>query len=541
MPQPAAPLVASPGAPLRRLKRLKAARSDLLAFTQHTFPGFEVGPHHRAVCDWLRNILKTRNRYNMLTMPPRHGKSELVSRRLAAWYLGLRPDDFVITAAYNSDLAGDFGYDVRDIIRSPEYQEVFPEIGVASDATARDDWQIAGHRGRYIAAGVGTSITGRGAHLFIIDDPFKDREDADSPTMQRRVYNWYRAVARTRLQPGGIIIIVNTRWNENDLTGKLMENAQQTDRIGQWNCLDLPALARDDDPLGREPGQALWPDWYPADVLEDIRLDVGERDWNSLYQQNPIVQGGDLFREDNFPRYTELPPAHTLRYYGASDFATKQGAGDNTVHGLWAVDPDGRCYLVDLYAAQVMSDVWVHHMVKWLKAYQITRWARERGQILNAVMPFMNEIFRRERVSCSWEDLSSVRDKEVRARSAQVMVERNQIYLPAHKPWVGDLLAELTAFPNGRMDDRVDMVSIFGRMIEKIRGGKRPPKPSDGIHQRTYTIAELLSKAKRRRMGARVQYDAPILGEHASVPDDLDEWSNKTILPNGGYDGIFAP
>lgn len=510
--------------PLTRMRRLQRCRSDLLAFTQQTFPGFEVGPHHRMVADWLRDIIRSRNRYNMLTLPPRHTKSELVSRRLPAWYMGLRQDDFVITAAYNSDLAGDFGYDVRDIIRSSEYQEVFPEVKVAHDATARDDWQLAITRGRYIAAGVGSSITGRGAHLFIIDDPFKDREDADSPTMQKRVYNWYRAVVRTRLQPGGIIIIVNTRWSENDLSGRILQRAAETGRTAQWNCLDLPALARENDPLGRKPGEALWPAWYSRENLEDIRMEIGEREFSSLYQQNPTVVGGDNFKEDDFNYYDELPPAETLRFYASSDFATKMGAGDYTVHGLWAVDPEERCYLMDLYRAQAMSDVWVKKIIEWLKKYPISRWAREKGQILNSVLPFLKEGMRKERVACSWEDLAAVSDKEVRARTAQVMVDRGQFYLPRKKAWVAEYLQEMTGFPNARHDDQVDMTSQFARMLSKIRGGKPPKPPAENITSRTYSMAELLERSKRRRRGSRIIKEAPIIGTHAPFPDELENW-----------------
>ncbi len=198
----------------------------------------------------------------MIFMPPRHGKSELGSRRFPAWYLGRNPGKSIIAASYNSDLATDFGREVRNIVNAPEYGCVF-ESSLSADSKAANRWHTdAG--GIYVAAGVGTAVTGRGADIFLIDDPVKDREEADSEIKRQRVWDWYTSTAYTRLAPGGAIILIQTRWNEDDLGGRLLE-AQEAGG-DKWEVLDLPAI--------RDDGSALWPDRYSVEALERIKAAI---------------------------------------------------------------------------------------------------------------------------------------------------------------------------------------------------------------------------------------------------------------------------
>jgi len=378
---------------------------------------------------------------------------------------------------------------------------------------------------------VGTAITGRGAHIFLIDDPLKSREDADSLRERNRVWDWYRAVVFTRLQPQGGICLVATRWHTDDLVGRILADAEENGHLDQWTVLDLPALAREHDPMLRKPGQALWPAWYSEADLELIRRNIGEREFSALYQQQPVAEGGHFFKAEWFTRYASLPTG-PLKYYAASDFATRHSAGDYTVHLLFAVDAEQTIYLVDCYHAQAETAAWVAKMIDWIERYPILYWAREKGQILNAVLPFLAPMLRDRRVYVTFEDLPSTHDKEVRAKTAQTLCERGQVRLPAGTGWVGDLLAQLTRFPVARHDDLVDALSIFARMYEKVRGPRLAKAKDEAIHARTYTIAELMKKHRSSRHGRRTRWDAPIVGEHAPIPANIEDWDSYSSTLN---------
>lgn len=220
--------------------------------------------------------------------PPRHGKTELVSRRFPAWYLARHPDQDFISASYGADLAQDFGRDVRNIVASPEYRSLFPDVQLAADSQAKNRWHVSGGGG-YVAAGVGTAMTGRGAHVFNIDDPVKDRLEAESTVTRAATWDWYRAVAYTRLMPDAAVVLTLTRWHEEDLAGLLLQ--QEAAGGDRWDKLILPAIGPD--------GRALWEEAYPRAVLEQIRRTIGEYEWNALYMQEPRKRGGSFFLEEN--------------------------------------------------------------------------------------------------------------------------------------------------------------------------------------------------------------------------------------------------
>ena len=279
---------------LSLLQRLEA-RDSMLDFVMETMPEYSVASHHRLIVERLEAVERGDIRRLMLFMPPRHGKSELASKRFPAWFLGRNPERQIISASYNSELAGDFGRAVRNIIAEDTYQDIFPDVSLAQDSQSASRWHT-NQGGSYIAAGVGSAITGRGAHLGIIDDPIKDRMEAGSELMRDRIWDWYTSVFYTRLMPGASVIIILTRWHDDDLAGRLLEDM----KVGgdAWDVLSLPALAGVDDAMGRAPGDALWPEWYDHDRLEQVRSVIGPRDWSSLYQQVPQAEEGSFFLRD---------------------------------------------------------------------------------------------------------------------------------------------------------------------------------------------------------------------------------------------------
>lgn len=425
-------------------------------------------------------------------MPPRHGKSELASKRFPAFFMGQHPQRNIIAASYNSDLAADFGRNVRNIVGSKEYRAVF-DTTLAEDSSAANRWHT-NHGGMYVAAGIGTATTGRGAHVLIIDDPFKDREEADSETLREKVWRWYTSTAYTRLESDirpdvdlteddklwfellddinsgdavpfeGAIVGICTRWHEDDWAGRV-EDAEA--RGGEkWEVLDLPAILSD--------GRALWPAKYPVPVLDRIKATIGERDWSALYQQRPTPDEGDYFKREWF-HYYDQAPLH-LRTYGASDYAVTAKGGDYTVHVVAGIDPDDNLYVLDVWRSQAESHVWVETYIDLIARWKPLKWGQEQGQIIKSLGPFIDKRMRERRVYCHQEPMTSVADKPTRSRSFQARAAMGKVYLPHNAPWVSDLIGEMLTFPAGKHDDQVDALGLIGRMLDTMVGGRVPAR-----------------------------------------------------------------
>lgn len=438
----------------------RKARSSLIGFSSYTNPAYQPAGHHGVIAEALEAVARGEILRLMITMPPRHGKSELASRRFPAWYLGNNPDKQIIAASYNSDLSNDFGREVRNIVNSEEYKKLFG-VKLAQDSQAANRWHTDKH-GVYVAAGVGTAITGRGANILLIDDPFKDRQEADSETRRETVWNWYTSTAYTRLMPGGAVVVINTRWHDDDLSGRLL--AQQENGGDQWTVVSLPAI--------NASGDALWPEWYPIDRLRQIQSVLPARDWNSLYQQNPIPDDGDYFKANWFGEYDELPDE--LTFYGCSDYAVTDGGGDFTVHAVFGVDQNKNIYCAELWTGQTTTDVWINAkcdmILKWCPAI----WFGEKGVIEKAIAPYMTQRMTERNAFCRIEWMPSVNDKPTRARTIQGMASMGKVFLPKNAPWKGDILNQLLRFPAGKNDDIVDVFSLIGRGMEFVKPKRKP-------------------------------------------------------------------
>jgi predicted phage terminase large subunit-like protein len=457
----------SPAAAARELLDRRAARAGLLKFTEYTNSAYTAAPHHTLIAEKLEAVERGETKRLMICMPPRHGKSELASRRFPSWFLGRNPLHQIIAASYNSDLANDFGREVRNIVASDDYRRLF-DTKLAEDSKAANRWHTE-DGGMYVAAGVGTAITGRGAHLLLIDDPFKDRKEADSEIRRNDVWNWYTSTAYTRLMPGGAIVVINTRWHDDDLSGRLL--AEQANGGDQWEVISLPAIGDEG---------ALWPDWYPIDRLEQIRSVLPARDWNALYQQNPIPDDGDYFKAAWFSEYEELP--EKLNMYGASDYAVTDGAGDYTEHGIIGTDFNKNVYVVDWWRKQATSDVWIDTKCDLVLKHKPLCWFGESGPIRRAIEPFMMARMTQRNAFCRVEWLPSIADKPARARSIQAMASMGKVFIPKNAPWKAEWLSQMLRFPAGKYDDGVDVMSLFGRGLEFVSSPrankpKRDPRP----------------------------------------------------------------
>ena len=425
--------------------RAAQARRSLLRFTEYTNPLYARAQHHERICEKLEAVERGEIDRLMIFMPPRHGKSELASKRFPAWCLGRDSKRQIIAASYNSDLANDFGRNVRNLVNEPEFGQVFPGVTLAPDSQAANRMNTNA-KGAYVAAGVGTAVTGRGAHIALIDDPFKDREEADSERRRDTVWDWYRSTLYTRLMPGGAIVLIQTRWHEDDLAGRLLEQEPE-----QWEVLELPAIDN--------AGAALWPEWYDLGALNRIKATIGSREWSALYQQRPQPDEGTYFQRAWFTPWDKLP---TVRHYGSSDYAVTDGGGDYTVHTVWGICADGDVYRVAQWKGQTASDEWIEQKLDLIAKYKPLCWFGEGGVIQKAIEPMLRRRMRERNVHCRLEWLPSVADKPTRARSFQAMAATGRVHFEP-----GADLSEFLVFPAGKHDDEVDTASLIGRAIDQ--------------------------------------------------------------------------
>jgi predicted phage terminase large subunit-like protein len=336
---------------LEKEKTVREARRDLLTFTRYTKPDYEVNWHHEILSDKLNAFASGEIQYLMVFMPPRHGKSELVSRRLPAFLHGLYPDCEIMAASYLDSLASDMTVDIQKIIDSKEYQDVFPNTKIYPWGTKYtvgtrnlSEHHIVGRQGKYRGQGVGGSFTGKGANFIIIDDPIKGREIADSETFRERLWNFYNNDLFSRLETNlktgrrGQILITQTRWHSDDLSGRLLELMRKETNATQWEVLSFPAVRVDHDNLldPREIGEPLWPHKYNLDQLNEIKTSIGPRAWGSLYQQNPVPDGGSLFNDTMFG-FTDLPGGYDWIFTTCDTSYKEKEENDFTVAAVWGV------------------------------------------------------------------------------------------------------------------------------------------------------------------------------------------------------------
>lgn len=416
----------------------------------------------------------------MLLVPPRHGKSELASKRFPAFYLGRQPHKQFLSVSATAELAADFGRDVRNIIDSPEYRSVFEDIKLAEDSQAKGKWHTSDN-GIYYAVGIGGSVLGRGGDVILIDDPYSSMEDALSEVTRKNVWQWYTGTAYNRLMPGGAIVVINHRMHEDDLSGQLL--AQQAAGGDRWEVVELPAISN---------GEALWPDAYPLEALNRIRLNTQARFWSALYLQRPAPEEGDYFKADWLRPYDEAPARSTLRIYGGSDYAVTADGGDFTCHVVIGVDPEGRMYLLDLWRRQSSSDIWIESFCDLVKEWKPLEWAEEQGQIRAGVGPFLDRRQREREAFVYRRQFPTRGDKAVRAQSIRGRMALQKLYVPTKAAWYPALLSELLSFPAGKHDDQVDALGLIGQLLDTIIHGTvpdklAPPKNPSGYVPRTIT------------------------------------------------------
>lgn len=475
---------------LRAIK-VQKARDDLIAFAELMKPDpkdpedselsrYQAAKHHRAIAAALEEVEAGRWMRLIINCPPRHGKSELSSRMLPAWFMGRDPYRNLIMGTYGDDFAEDFGREVREYMQSPVYKEIFPNVQLAYGSKAADRLRTTAGGNMFFVGRKGR-VTGRGADLIIIDDPIKDDEEARSPAIRDKVWNWFLRTISTRLMSvSGRIVIITTRWHEDDIVGRLIDpnnpyyNAEEAKK---WRVLDLPALAEDGDPLGRKVGEALWPERFTREFLEAMRAQdaVG---FSALYQGRPTPETGDFFQREYIRTYGPRDLPQNLRYYAASDHATDVQSRHNfTVLLVVGVDADDNIWLVDCWWRRAKTDVVVDAMVEFMRRYPLQMWWAERGHISKSIGPFLRKRMKEEKVFCAIDEVQPVADKRTRAQSIQGRMAMGKVFFPKFAPWYANARRELLSFDGGTYDDFVDALAHIGMGLSK-QFKARKPKPA---------------------------------------------------------------
>jgi predicted phage terminase large subunit-like protein len=371
-----------------------------------------------------------------------------------SWYLGRNPKRRILSLSYGQDLADVFGRSVRNYLKNPTFGALFPECKLAADSNSIKRFNVGSGGGGYATIGVGGATTGRGADLLLMDDLIKDREQADSPVYRENLIDWYKSVARTRLQPDGAIVLVQTRWGTTDFVAWLLS---ETAHEG-WEVISLPAQALENDPLGRQPGEALWPEAYPLSALEEIKQTLGSRDWNALYQQCPLTDA-DIIFHPKWLQFYNVPPqlreceriVHSwdLSFGGTS-------AGSSWVVGqVWGIKESNK-YLLHMVREQMgFADT--------LASIRLMDELYEADEILienKANGPATIETLKDE-IGYKLKSVEPGGSKSDRAYAVVPQFERGEVWLPKPKEheWVKPLLTEMQSFPKSVTDDCVDAMT----------------------------------------------------------------------------------
>ena len=456
-----------------------------------------LAAHHLLFLRKAQECIERKNGRLMVFCPPGSAKSSYLSVVTPAWCMAKWPGYRVIIASYASDIAEKHSRKARNLCRQEAHVSIWPDQPeLKNDQRSVGEWALS-NGSEFMAAGLQAGITGNRADLLIIDDPVKNREDADSPTIQKKTSEEYRDSATSRLKPGASVILIQTRWNENDLAGGLLPE----DYKGQsgpvlcrdglvWEVVNLPAeCEQTDDPLGRALGEFLWPEWFDQQHWDIRKNDPqGQRTWASLYQQRPTAGDGIEFKREWFKWYDEnaepgtpggLPKQLTL--YAASDYATKQDKGDFTEHSVWGIDAIGDLWAVDWWFGQKTTDITIAQFVMMVKKHRkIMKWWHEGGPIGEAITPAMNKALREAKVYVVLEPMPSIQNKAVKLASFQARAATGTVHWPKGKPWANRAVEQLLGFPAARHDDAADNCGLIGRGIDAMANPHIPsarPRP----------------------------------------------------------------
>lgn len=463
----------------RRLLLIEEASQSFLGFINAAFPAFTVAPFQHKLIEALdaleRQTLGANNL--LITMPPRHGKSTIASVAFPAYYMLRKLVRHTLAVSYGSDLAANFGRQVRDLTMEPVISQAFPHFELSPTSTAIDDWRTV-EGGKYYACGVGGGTTGRPANLLLIDDPFKSRPQADSPTERNKIWQYYNSSLVNRKEPEldgtlPIEILIQTRWHPDDLAGRIMDSEDWAD--GDWHHVDFPALRTKTFTVGGKQTEkeiALWPERFPVEMLDKMRR-RDPRDFAALYQQQPYIAGGNLIQTRWLNTYTKEQSAqrfHTTIIAADTAFKTKQ-QNDPSVLMVLSLTPQGDIYIRDIQRQRLDYPA--------LKRKLIIENGKWRGHGLRGIyiedkasgQSILQDLRREPGISVipyKFPGPRDASDKVARVNSVIGLIEGGRVFIPEEAPWLEDFLDEIQSFPGGKHDDQVDALAMGIDVLSRV-------------------------------------------------------------------------
>ena len=450
----------------KQKRSIERAQNDFMTFVKRVWPEFIEGRHHKEIANKFNDLANGKIKRLIINMPPRHTKSEFASFLLPAWMIGKRPKLKIIQSTHTTELAVRFGRKAKNLMDSPEYKEIFP-TRLREDSQAAGKWETE-QGGEYYAAGVGSAITGRGADLLIIDDPHSE-QDAMNVDALERAYEWYTSGPRQRLQPGGAIVMVMTRWNVKDLTGSLLRDTGNV-KSDKWELIEFPAILPS--------GKAVWPEYWKLEELENVKASLSIQKWNAQWMQNPTSEEGALIKREWWRKWEKdtIPPLqHVIQSYDTA-FMKKETADYSaiTTWGVFYLNEDSGPQLILLDA---IKDRFEFPELRRIAYQQYQYWQPETVLIEAKAsgLPLTYEL-RKMGIPVINYTPSKGNDKHTRVNSVAPLFESGQIWAPVDKEFAQEVIEECAAFPYGDHDDLVDSMT---QAVMRFRQGGFIDHPED--------------------------------------------------------------
>ena len=453
-------------------EKKEKAQNNFLYFTKHIWPEFIEGKHHKIISEKFDKLATGEIKRLIVNMPPRHTKSEFASTLLPAWMIGREPKLKIIQTTHTGELAVRFGRKAKTLIDSPEYQEIF-QTRLREDSQAAGRWETA-QGGEYFAAGVGGAITGRGADLLIIDDPHSE-QDAMNMTALERAYEWYTSGPRQRLQPGGKIVCVMTRWNTKDLTGILLKN-QSEPKSDQWDIVEFPAIMPS--------GKPVWPEYWKLDELESVKASLSLGKWNAQWMQNPTSEEGAILKREWWKDWDKdyIPKLeHVIQSYDTA-FMKKETA-DYSAITTWGIFRENEDSPAQLLLLDAVKDRFEFPELRRVAKEQYDYWQPETVLVEAKAsgLPLTYEL-RNMGIPVVNYTPSRGNDKHTRVNSVAPLFESGNIWAPLSKQFAQEVIEECAAFPFGDHDDLVDSNT---QAVMRFRQGGLLMHPEDYEDEKT--------------------------------------------------------
>lgn len=454
----------------------KVGQDALLAFADHVYPGYKVGPHHRRLAKIFEDVAAGKKKRVIVNIAPRHGKSELISYLAPAWFLGKYPHKKVIMASHTADLAVDFGRRVRNLVADDKYKDIFPQIELQQDSKSASRWGT-NFKGEYFAIGVGGALAGRGADLFIIDDPHSEQEAKQMrPEVFLPAWEWFQSGPIQRLMPGGAIIVVMTRWSKLDLTGQIVNHMTQNEEADQWEIVEFPAILPS--------GKALWPEFWPVEELESKRVGMDPRYWQAQYMQNPTAEAGALIKREWWQIWEKDDPPTCefiiMSLDAAQEANTRADYNALTTWGVWFNEENNNYNIILLNSIKKRLEF---PELKSLVFEEYREWEPDAFIVeKKSNGAALYQELRRMGVPVSEFTPNKGQDKIARVNAVSDLFSSGIVWAP-DKRWAKDVIEECNDFPSGSNDDLVDSTT---QALLRFRQGGFIRLPTDEPEEQKY-------------------------------------------------------